>query len=424
VNPGLDRDAAVELDRRDPLAAYRDAFHVPLGKDGEPLAYFAGNSLGLAPRAARARVDREMDDWARLGVEGHFRSSDPWYSYHEPLREPLARLVGARPSEVVAMNSLTVNIHLLLVTFYRPTPERHRILIEEHAFPSDAYAVQSQLRHHGYDPDAGVLVARARPGEATLRTDDLEALLEREGSRIAVVLLGAVNYFTGQCFDLERITAAAQRQGCVVGLDLAHAAGNVPLDLHDAGVDFAAWCSYKYLNAGPGAVAGAFVHERHAARTDLVRFAGWWGNDPATRFDMHGHPRFEPVAGADGWQLSNAPVLAMAPLHASLAIFDAAGMAALRAKSVALTGYLEGLVDAISSGRIEILTPRQPAARGCQLSLRVRQRPRQVFAALGAAGVVADFRDPDVIRVAPAPLYNSFLDAWRCADALAGALGR
>lgn len=407
-------------DAADPLASMRQRFLFPESERGESCVYFAGNSLGLQPRGAAAAVERELEAWARLAVDAHFAGGRPWLAYHETVRESLGRLVGALPHEVVAMNGLTVNLHLMMVSFYRPTPERHRILIEEHAFPSDAYAVRSQLAWHGHDPEGGLLVARARPGEATPRTEDVLALLDEHGPSIALVLIGAVNYYTGQLLDLPRISAAARARGAVVGWDLAHAAGNVPLALHDHDVDFAVWCSYKYLNAGPGAPGGAFVHERHARRTDLPRFAGWWGNDPATRFAMQREGDFRPVPSADGWQLSNPPVLALAPLRASLEVFDEAGMEALRAKSLELTGYLEGWLGHAAGGRIELLTPRDPAARGCQLSLRAAERPRELFEALRRRGVTADFREPDVVRVAPVPLYNSFHDVWRFGQALLG----
>ena len=409
---------ARELDERDRLRSCRERFHIPLRANGAPLVYFAGNSLGLQPKTVRGLVERELEDWAALAVEAHHKGRTPWYSYHEVFRETGARLVGALPGEVVMMNSLTVNLHLLLVTFYRPTRERHRILIEDRAFPSDAYAVQTQLRYHGYDPGEALVVARPREGEHAVRTEDLEALLEEKGREIALVLIGGVNYVTGQVFDMQRIAAAARRQGSLVGFDLAHAAGNIPLHLHDWDVDFAAWCSYKYLNSGPGAVAGAFIHDRHGVNPDLPRFAGWWGNDPKTRFQMHRETRFVPRPGADGWQVSNPPILSMAPLSASLEIFDEVGMEALRAKSVLLTGYLEYLVDRLPGGRLEWITPREPEARGCQLSLLVRERPADLFRTLSTEGVVGDFREPNVIRVAPVPLYNTFHEVWRFAEVL------
>jgi kynureninase len=419
-----DHACALRLDVADALAGWRDQFHIPRRPDGTEVIYFCGNSLGLAPRGVADAVKQELEDWERLAVDAHFAGRTPWYSYHEQFRESGARLVGAVPGEVVYMNSLTVNLHLMMASFYRPTRERHRILIEDAAFPSDIYAARTQLRWHGFDPADGLLVARPRPGEHTLRSDDIEELLEREGPRIALVLFSGVNYYTGQVFDMARITQAAHRQGCVVGFDLAHAAGNVELRLHEWDVDFAAWCTYKYLNCGPGAVAGCFVHERHGRDVALRRFGGWWGNDPATRFRMHLEPEFVPVPGAEGWQLSNPPILSMAPLRVSLAMFDSAGLAALRAKSLRLTGYLQYLLDQIGGAdspagrRYEVITPRDSAARGCQLSILVRHRPKELFERLQAGGIVCDYRVPDVIGVAPVPLYNAFHEVWRFADVL------
>jgi kynureninase len=414
-----DEDSSRQLDAEDPLRLFRERFHLPADAAGRPLIYFVGNSLGLMPRATRQIVAQELDDWARLGVDGHFDAATPWYSYHETLREPAARLVGALPNEVVCMNSLTVNLHLLMATFYRPTKSRHKILMEDPAFPSDTYAIKSQIAHHGFGPNESLLLARAREGEHTIRQEDIAALLEKHGHETALVLLAGVNFFTGQLFDIAEITAAAQKRGCMVGIDLAHAAGNVPLALHDWKVDFAVWCSYKYLNSGPGAVAGAFVHERHATNRELPRFAGWWGNDPATRFRMHLEPDFVPVASADSWQLSNPPILALAPLRTSLAIFDeAGGMEKLRAKSLRLTGYLELLLDQMPSRIFSVITPRQPNERGAQLSILVHEHPKELFKKLEAAGVKTDFREPNVIRVAPVPLYNTFHEVWRFAQIL------
>ncbi|HMF14115.1 MAG TPA: kynureninase [Gemmataceae bacterium] len=418
-----DESYALEQDAADPLAAYRDRFHLPRRPDGSSVIYFCGNSLGLQPKSTRAIIERELDDWARLGVSGHFKEECPWYSYHELFRESGARLVGALPGEVVMMNSLTVNLHLMMVTFYRPTRERHKILIDEPAFPSDLYAVQSQVRHHGYEPEQAIVAIGPRPGEQTIRIEDVVELLERRGPEIALVWWNGVNFYSGEYHDLARIASASRRHGCVVGLDLAHAAGNVPLSLHDWQADFAVWCNYKYVNAGPGAVAGCFVHERHGLDTDLPRFAGWWGNDPATRFRMHLEPRFVPRAGADGWQVSNPPILAMAPLRASLDLFDHAGMAALRKKSERLTSYLEYLLDQIPGRRFDQITPREPARRGCQLSIRLKQGAPAALAALEAAGVVCDFREPDVIRAAPTPLYSTFHEVWTFARILAANLG-
>jgi kynureninase len=414
-----DEAFALHLDATDPLQCFRKAFLMPRRPDGTPAIYFCGHSLGLQPRAVRALLAEELDDWARLGVEGHFKERKPWYRYHELLRKNGARLVGGLPDEVVMMNSLTVNLHLMLVSFYRPTPGRRKVLMDEPVFPSDLYAVQSQIRWHGFDPAEDLLLLKPRPDEHTLRMEDIEGVLEEQGSTIGLVLLSGVNFFTGQFFDMERITATAHRKGCIVGWDLAHAAGNVPLQLHDWDVDFAVWCSYKYLNSGPGAVAGCFVHEKHGRDTTLPRLAGWWGNDPATRFHMQ--PEFVPVLGADGWQVSNPPIFSLVPVRMSLALFAAAKMPKLRAKSQRLTGYLYYLLDQLPAGRYEVITPRKPSERGCQLSLLIRDRPRELMRVLTEAGVVCDFREPNVIRVAPVPLYNSFQEVWRFANLLAGA---
>ena len=417
----VDEECARSLDATDPLRGYREQFHIPKRADGEPVIYFAGNSLGLQPKSARRIVEQEMDDWARLAVDAHFRGATPWYSYHEVFRETGARLAGGLPGagEVVMMNSLTINLHLMMVTFFQPASERFKILMEEPAFPSDMYAIQTHIRSRGLDPKKTILVVKPRTGEQSLRTEDIEALLEREGCSIALVLIGGINFFTGQFFDIPRITEAAHRQGCIVGWDLAHAAGNVPLQLHDWNVDFAVWCSYKYLNAGPGAVAGCFVHERHGKNPKLPRLAGWWGNDPETRFKMHLIPEFVPRGGADGWQVSNPPILSMAPLKASLEIFDEVGMAALRQKSLMLTSYIRFLLDQSSPSWFEIITPNTPVgAHGCQLSILVKDQPKQRFKALEQAGMICDFREPNVIRIAPAPLYNTFHECWTFAQIL------
>lgn len=415
-----DEASALQLDAEDSLRSFREKFHLPLGADGKPLIYFAGNSLGLMPKAARQIVDQELDDWAKLAVDAHFDAATPWYSYHETLRKPAARLVGAQANEVVCMNSLTVNLHLLMATFYQPTKSRCKILMEEPAFPSDTYAIKSQIVHHNFEPNESLVLARPREGEFTIREEDIEEALEKNGHQIALVFFAGVNFFTGQLFDISRITALAQERGCAVGIDLAHAAGNVPLALHDWNVDFAVWCSYKYLNSGPGAVAGAFVHERHAKNRELPRLAGWWGNDPATRFRMQLEPEFVPVQSADAWQISNPPIFSMAPLRASLAIFDeAGGMETLRAKSVKLTGYLQFLLEQVPSKLFTVITPLQPNERGCQLSILVHEHPKELFAKLEAAGVKCDFREPNVIRVAPTPLYNTFHEVWRFARVLA-----
>ena len=414
-----DKEFALQLDEEDSLSGFREKFHLPLDEDGQPLIYLAGNSLGLMPKSARKIVEQELDDWARLGVDAHLKGATPWYSYHETLREPAARLIGAQPNEVICMNSLTVNLHLMMATFYRPTKTRFKVLMEEPAFPSDTYAVKSQIAHHGLDPREALVLARPREGEFTVRHEEIEALLEKEGEQIALILFAGVNFFTGQLFDIEKITAAGQKRGCIVGIDLAHAIGNVPLALHDWNVDFAAWCSYKYLNAGPGAVAGAFVHERHATNRELPRLAGWFGNDPNTRFRLHLEPDFIPVPSADSWQISNPPIFSMAPLRASLAIFDeAGGMEALRTKSIKLTGYLQFLLDSSGHSRLSVITPRETEARGCQLSIQVHEHPKELFSKLEAAGVKCDFREPNVVRAAPTPLYNTFHEVWRFARIL------
>ncbi|PYL86951.1 MAG: kynureninase [Verrucomicrobia bacterium] len=412
-------DFAKQLDAQDSLHVFREKFHLPANRSGEPLIYFAGNSLGLMPKTAKQIVEQELEDWARLGVDAHLKAKTPWYSYHETLREPAARLVGAQPIEVISMNSLTVNLHLMMATFYRPTKARFKILMEDPAFPSDTYAIKTQIIHHGLDPKDTLILARPRSGEFTVRTEEILDLMEKHADELEVVLIGGVNFFTGQLFDIPTITAAARKHGITVGVDLAHAIGNVPLSLHDWNVDFAVWCSYKYLNAGPGAVAGAFVHERHATNTNLARLAGWFGNDPDTRFRMHLEPEFIPVPSADGWQISNPPILSMAPLRASLAIFEEAGMDALRQKSIKLTNYLQFLLeDGGASKLFNVITPREADERGCQLSIQVQERPKELFGKLEAAGVKCDFREPNVIRAAPTPLYNTFHDVWRFARIL------
>ncbi len=405
----------------DPLAHFHERFHRPRDERGEPLVYLCGNSLGLQPVTVHDAIDRELARWAEQAVEGHFDGALPWFSYHEAASPGLARLTGGKPSEVVAMNSLTANLHLMLASFYRPRGARTRILIEGGAFPSDLYAVQSVLRHHDVDPREGLVQVRPREGEDTLRPEDVLAAIAREGERLALVLFPGVHYYTGQAFDIAAISRAAHDAGALAGFDLAHAIGNLELSLHDDGADFAVWCSYKYLNAGPGAVGGCFVHECHHER-DLPRLAGWWGHDPATRFQMDRETEFHPQRGAAGWQLSNPPVLALAPLLASLAIFDEAGIAALRARGLALGEALLGWLDELHPTRVQPITPRVRHERGNQISLRVQDAPRALFEALRAGGVVCDFRPPDVIRVAPAPLYNGFVDVWRFVQVLEGVL--
>lgn len=413
--------SAPGLDAGDPLRGFREHFHFPEAKNGIEPIYFTGNSLGLMPKKAREYVNDELEDWARLAVEGHLHARHPWLPYHEFLTEQMARVIGAKPIETVVMNSLTVNLHLLMVSFYQPTQERNKIVIEKGAFPSDRYAVESQIRFHGFDPGVSLIEIKARPGESILRTEDIVERIEKECDAVALVMFGGVNYYTGQAFEMREITAAAHRVGAYAGFDLAHAAGNISLEMHDWDADFAAWCSYKYLNGGPGAVAGAFVHERHADCPDMPRFAGWWGHDKATRFQMG--PDFVPLAGAEGWQVSNPPILQMAALRASLEIFDEAGIPALVDKSRRLTGYLEVRLDGLGDPRIEIITPPDEAQRGCQLSIRVKNGDRGLHQRLVEHGVSADWREPDVIRVAPVPLYNSFKDVDRFIDVLKNNLG-
>ncbi|MDE2380908.1 MAG: kynureninase [Xanthomonadaceae bacterium] len=405
---------ASTLDAADPLRHFRDEFHLPL-HDGAPQAYFVGNSLGLQPKGARAHVEEVLDKWAREAVEGHFTGNAQWMPYHELVRDPLARVVGAQPQEVVAMNSLTANLHFMLVSFYRPTRERPVLLMEAGAFPSDRYALESQVRFHGFDPAEALVEVEPDNADGTFSMAAIERAIAEHGPRLAAIVWPGVQYRTGQAFDLKEIARLGHAAGAVVGFDLAHAVGNLPLQLHDAEADFAVWCHYKYMNAGPGAVAGCFVHERHA-RTDRPRFAGWWGNDASVRFKMG--PQFSPTPGADGWQLSNPPILGLAPLRASLAQFDRATLPALRAKSERLTGYLEALIDADLRDVLQVATPRDPVQRGCQLSLHVtggRARGRELFEFLAARGVLGDWREPDVIRISPVPLYNSFADVLRFA---------
>ncbi len=399
---------AISLDQNDPLREFRAEFHIPK-MDGKEHLYLCGNSLGLQPKSTKAAILQELSDWETFGVEGHFHAKKPWMAYHEYLNEKLARIVGAKSSEVVAMNSLTTNLHLLMASFYRPTKLRHKIVIETSAFPSDQYAVASQLRFHGYDPHEAMIELAPRPGEDVLRTEDIVAWFDKNGSEVALVLMGGVNYYTGQAFDVSAITKAAQDKGCFVGWDMAHAAGNILLKLHEWNVDFAAWCSYKYLNSGPGGIAAAFVHEKHHASA-LPRLAGWWGHDKSSRFTM---PRdFVPIQTAEAWQLSNPPIFQLAAFDASLEIFDRAGMNSLRKKSEDLTSYLEFLLESIPNKLFKIITPKEKAHRGCQLSLQFTSGGKNFFEKLSRAGVIADWREPDVIRVAPVPLYNSFLDVW------------
>jgi kynureninase len=412
-------DFAIAMDERDPLNHYRERFFLPKTSNGD-CVYLCGHSLGLQPKTAAAYIEQELKDWADLGVEGHFHAQNPWMPYHRLLTEQTAELVGAKPLEVVVMNSLTVNLHLMMVSFYRPTKERHKIVVESGAFPSDQYAVQSQIRFHGFDPATSLIELTPRPGESCLRDDDIDSLIEREGDDIALIMLGAVNYATGQAFDMDRITRLGHARGCVVGFDLAHAAGNLPLKLHEWGPDFAVWCSYKYLNGGPGCVAGCFVHERHARAWDLPRFAGWWGHDEPSRFEMG--PNFQPMPGADGWQLSNPSIVSLAVLRASMDIFHETGMERLWTKSVSLTGYLEYLLREKESPNFSVITPREEERRGAQLSIRIRQNGRALCERLARGGIVGDWREPDTFRVAPVPLYNSYHDVFRFVRRFAAAI--
>lgn len=417
---------ARELDQQDPLKAYRSKFFIPQ-HNGKDVVYFTGNSLGLQPKSVKSYLEQELNDWATFGVEGHFEAKRPWFAYHEFLTEKAARIVGAKPSEVVITHSLTTNLHLLMVSFYRPAGARFKILCEKKAFPSDQYALESQVRFHGYDPKNAIIEIEPRPGDHLITDRDILDTIQAHGDEIALVMIGGVNYYTGQLFDMEAITRAGHAVGAVVGFDLAHAAGNVKLDLHAWQVDFAAWCSYKYLNSSPGGVSGMFVHENHANKPDLPRFAGWWGHDKSVRFLME--PGFKPMPGAEGWQLSNAPVLGMAAHLASLDIFDEAGMDRLIEKRIQLTNYLEEVIQSISSRyqevcAFEIITPKEVSRRGAQLSILVHGQGKALFDALTREGVIADWREPNVIRIAPTPLYNSFEDIFNFGQALEKALSR
>lgn len=411
-----DLDYALKLDRDDPLAAYREQFHMPVQSNGEPNIYLCGNSLGLQPTGVRAELEQECEDWAKLGVDGHFEARDPWLAYHASFSRQLGDIVGANSDEIIVMNSLTTNLHLMMISFYQPSPTRYKILMEGGAFPSDHYAVDSQAKLHGFDPKDAVIKLTPRPGEECLRDEDVLKAIADAGDELALVMIGGVNFYTGQVFDLEAITSAGHAVGARVGFDLAHAVGNVELSLHDWGPDFAVWCSYKYLNAGPGATGGCFVHERWANAPELPRLAGWWGNDQETRFEMK--PDFVPQPGAAGWQLSNAPVFAMAPQKASLRLFNQAGMSALRQKSLALTDYLLTLLDQLPASTFDIITPREAERRGSQVSLKAKKDGKKLFDALSAGGVICDYREPGVIRIAPIALYNSFADVWKFWDIL------
>ena len=407
----LDEAFAQQLDNADALSKYRNQFHFPKDNTGNPLLYFCGNSLGLQPKTVRSYIELELLDWENLGVEGHFHAKHPWMPYHEFLTEKMANIVGAKPIEVVVMNTLTVNLHIMMVSFYRPTKTKYKIVIEKNAFPSDQYAVQSQINFHGLDCKDALVELAPRENEDIIFTEDIEKVIAEQGDSIALIMLGGVNYYTGQAFDMKRITEVAHQKNIVVGFDLAHATGNLLLQLHDWNVDFAVWCSYKYLNSGPGGIAGCFVHEKHATDKTLPRFAGWWSNNKQKRFLMQ--PEFNAIDGAEGWQLSNPSILAMASLRASLDIFDEVGMEKLAEKSKQLTTYLEFLINELKNDAIEIITPKDTKQRGAQLSIRIKNSNKNFFHQLTATGVVCDWREPDVIRLAPVPLYNSFLDVYQ-----------
>lgn len=405
---------AKDLDTKDELKDYRQRFHFPTDENGKELIYFCGNSLGLQAKTVKNYIQQELDDWAKYAVEGHFEAKYPWVSYHELLTESTAKLVGALPEEVVVMNSLTANLHLMLASFYQPTVNRYKILMEKDAFCSDHYAIKSHLEHRGFNVKDAIIEVEPRDSKHITMEDDIFQQLEFHGDEIALVLLGGVNYYTGQLFDMEKITSLAQKKGCVVGWDLAHAVGNVPLKLHEWGVDFAVWCSYKYLNAGPGAVGGCFIGEEHLDDDEIPRLAGWWGHDKKTRFEM---PRtFKPMHTAEGWQLSNAPVLSMASLRASMEIFDEVGMKKLRKKSELMTSYLEFLIESIPNSNLNIITPKEKQYRGAQLSIIANENGKEIYNHLKQNGIICDWREPNVIRIAPAPLYVSFEDVWHFYD--------
>jgi kynureninase len=407
-------DFAKRMDEKDPLKDFRSKFFIPR-YNGKDCIYFTGNSLGLQPKTTAQYVQQELDDWARMGVEGHFHAKNPWLPYHEIFPKQLSKIVGCKEHEVVVMNSLTVNLHLLMVSFYKPTKQRYKIICEAKAFPSDQYAFETQAKYHGYDPANAVIEVSPRKGEYDLRSEDIISVINKHGDSVAVVLFGGVNYYTGQNFDLKAITKAAHEFGAYAGFDLAHAVGNVELNLHDWHVDFACWCSYKYLNSGPGGVAGAYIHENHVANTELPRFAGWWGYTKETRFKME--KGFEAIPTAEGWQLSNAPILSMAAHKASLDIFDEAGMGKLNAKRKLLSDYLLFIIEdhnkQLGEKLIEVITPREENAKGCQVSMLMLKRGKEIFDELTKQGVIADWREPNVIRVAPVPLYNSYEDIYR-----------
>ncbi len=413
---------AKQQDANDELKNYRNKFYFPM-MHGRETVYFTGNSLGLQPKATQDYVLNELEDWATFGVEGHFHARNKWLTYHEQFAEPIAKIVGAKPEEVVVMNQLTVNLHLLMVSFYRPTKTRYKILCEAKAFPSDQYAMQSQVKFHGYNPDDSIIEVSPREGEQCIRHEDILSAIEKNKDSIALIMFGGVNYYSGQVFDMKVITEAGHKAGAMVGFDLAHAAGNLKLELHNWNVDFACWCSYKYLNSGPGGVAGVYINEKHLNDKTIPRFAGWWGHDKGTRFKME--KDFIPIPSAEAWQMSNAPVISMAVLKAAIDIFDEIGMDKLVSKAEKLTGYLEFVIDEINKSleqKLEIITPRDKKQRGCQISIVAHGRGKDLFNKITQSGVIADWREPNVIRCAPVPLYNSFEDVFRFGEILKNAL--
>lgn len=397
-------------DQQDPLKHFRNQFLLPKDPEGNTLIYLCGNSLGLQPKNTSEYLQQELKDWARLGVEGHTDAKHPWMPYHEFLTNSMAKIVGAKPNEVVIMNSLTANLHFMMVSFYQPTSTKYKIVIESDAFPSDKYAVESQLKYYGFDPNDGLILWKPRNGEDLCRFEDLEQIMNEHGNEIALLMIGNTNYYSGQAFPMKRITELGHKHGCIVGFDLAHGAGNIQPKLHENGPDFAVWCTYKYLNSGPGSLGGCFVHERHAMNPDLKRFTGWWGHNKDTRFNMR--HEFDVLPGAEGWQLSNPSILSMAAIRASLDVFEQAGMESLIKKSRQLTSYLEYLVEDIKDDRFQIITPKNPEKRGCQLSIQVMNADKSLHTRLKEEGVITDWREPDVIRAAPTPLYNSFEDVF------------
>ena len=407
---------AQQCDAKDNLSSFRDQFLFPTDSEGNTLIYLCGNSLGLQPARTSAYIQKELDDWAKYGVEGHLDAEHPWLPYHEFLTQHMANLVGAKPSEVVMMNSLTTNLHLMMVSFYQPTATKYKIIVESDAFPSDKYAVESQLKFHGFDPEDGLILWTPPEGEELCRFSDLEAIMEEQGDSVALLMIGTTNYYSGQHFPMQKITELGHRYGSMVGFDLAHGVGNIKPNLHEVNADFAVWCSYKYLNSGPGSLGGCFVHERHAKNDQLSRFAGWWGHNKETRFNMR--HEFDALSGAEGWQLSNPAIISMAAIRASLDVFAEAGFDNIRRKSEKLTGFMEFLIDDMNNDRINIITPRNPEERGCQLSIQVKSADKKLHTKLTEAGVISDWREPDVIRVAPAPLYNSFEDVFEFVDRL------